>query len=159
MTLGTPIGATARSRTGRAGIGRGVRRGTAVVGLCLLLAGSGASPAAAHTIRTVQSSTCKAKWRTLAGNEQQIRCFASFFGVSPDTAASIAKCESGFDYRAYNPAGPYHGTWQYLSSTFESEKDHFLPRNPKASPYHGRLATIRTMRHVHHHGWGAWGCA
>ncbi|TMC50995.1 MAG: hypothetical protein E6J14_00670 [Chloroflexi bacterium] len=32
----------------------------------------------------------------------------------------IARCESGFNPRAYNPAGPYIGLFQFLPSTFRA---------------------------------------
>lgn len=32
----------------------------------------------------------------------------------------VAQCESGFNARAYNPAGPYYGLFQFLMSTFRA---------------------------------------
>lgn len=32
----------------------------------------------------------------------------------------VARCESGFNPRAYNPAGPYYGLFQFLMSTFKA---------------------------------------
>jgi soluble lytic murein transglycosylase-like protein len=32
----------------------------------------------------------------------------------------VAHCESGFNPRAYNPAGPYYGLFQFLMSTFRA---------------------------------------
>ena len=31
----------------------------------------------------------------------------------------VARCESNLDPRAYNPAGPYYGLFQFLRSTFD----------------------------------------
>lgn len=32
----------------------------------------------------------------------------------------VARCESGFNPRAYNPAGPYYGLFQFLMATFKA---------------------------------------
>jgi hypothetical protein len=32
----------------------------------------------------------------------------------------VASCESGFNARAYNPAGPYYGLFQFLMATFKA---------------------------------------
>jgi soluble lytic murein transglycosylase-like protein len=32
----------------------------------------------------------------------------------------VASCESGFNPRAYNPAGPYYGLFQFLMTTFKA---------------------------------------
>ena len=39
----------------------------------------------------------------------------------------VARCESGYNPRAYNGAGPYYGLFQFLMSTF------------KATPYGGQV--------------------
>jgi soluble lytic murein transglycosylase-like protein len=39
-------------------------------------------------------------------------------GVDPTWMVKIARCESGLNPRAYNPAGPYEGLFQFLPSTF-----------------------------------------
>lgn len=120
--------------------------------------------ASAHTLRPVYASTCQANWRTVEGNERQIRCFAAWFGVNADFAVSVARCESGLRANAYNPAGPYVGTWQWWfdgqgHGSWYSHRPHFLPGLPGATPWNGRYSTIVTMRYVRHYGWGAWGCA
>lgn len=118
----------------------------------------------AHVYKKVKPSDCVFNWKSPGGNEKQIRCFAAKFGVSPDFAVSVARCESGLNWnpgnRTYSSsAGGYFGTWQYLASTWESSKTHYFPGRAGATPLHARYATITTMRKVVHEGWGAWACA
>jgi soluble lytic murein transglycosylase-like protein len=49
-----------------------------------------------------------------------IRAAAARHGVSGDWMVKIARCESGLRPRAYNPAGPYYGLFQFLQSTFRA---------------------------------------
>jgi hypothetical protein len=64
----------------------------------------------------------------------------------------VARCESGYNPRAVNPAGPYYGLFQFLVSTF------------KATPYGGQnildpLANASAAAWKYGHGGsGAWGC-
>jgi len=56
-----------------------------------------------------------------AGSIQQIIIdAANAHGVSASWMLKIARCESGFNPRAYNPAGPYIGLFQFLPSTFRA---------------------------------------
>jgi soluble lytic murein transglycosylase-like protein len=50
--------------------------------------------------------------------EAIIRAAAARWNVSGDWMVKIARCESGLNPRAYNPAGPYYGLFQFLASTF-----------------------------------------
>jgi hypothetical protein len=128
----------------------------AVVVLVLATCGT---PAYAHVIKPVYANTCTANWKTIAGNEKQIRCFASYFGVDPNKAVSVASCESGLRWNATSASGTYRGTWQY-GPVWEDILPHYLPQHPNESPYHGRRATIVTMRYVRHLGnWSPWSCA
>jgi len=64
----------------------------------------------------------------------------------------VAHCESGFNPRAYNPAGPYYGLFQFLMGTF------------KATPYgsgdiYDPVANANAAAWKWAHGGaGAWGC-
>jgi hypothetical protein len=39
-------------------------------------------------------------------------------GVDPQRLLRVARCESGLNPRAYNPAGPYIGLFQFHPRTF-----------------------------------------
>jgi hypothetical protein len=64
----------------------------------------------------------------------------------------VARCESGYNPRAYNPAGPYYGLFQFLMSTY------------KATPYGGQdiydpVANASAAAWKYSQGGaGAWGC-
>jgi soluble lytic murein transglycosylase-like protein len=45
-------------------------------------------------------------------------------GVDPDFMIRLARCESGLNPRAVNPAGPYIGLFQFAPSTFTAFGGH-----------------------------------
>ena len=47
--------------------------------------------------------------------------------------AALARCESGGNPRAYNPAGPYYGLYQFMESTWRSVGGVGLPHQASAS--------------------------
>jgi hypothetical protein len=47
-----------------------------------------------------------------------IRAAARTHGQSEEDMVRVARCESVLDPRAVNPAGPYHGLFQFLPSTW-----------------------------------------
>ena len=49
-----------------------------------------------------------------------IRAAARRHGQPAEDMVRVARCESNLDPRAVNPAGPYHGLFQFLRSTFAS---------------------------------------
>jgi hypothetical protein len=60
-----------------------------------------------------------------------IRQAARDHGQPPEDLLRVGRCESNLDPRAVNPAGPYHGLFQFLRSTWAStpyaDRDIFDP--------------------------------
>jgi transglycosylase-like protein with SLT domain len=48
------------------------------------------------------------------------KAFAPYGPGAVSWGLRVAQCESGFNPRAYNPAGPYMGLFQFLMSTFRA---------------------------------------
>jgi len=76
---------------------------------------------------------------------------ANEYGIDPNWLLSIASCESGFNPRAYNPAGPYIGLFQYLQSTWDA--------NGYGSIYDPVAQARTTARMLSQGGASHWGCA
>jgi Transglycosylase SLT domain len=57
-----------------------------------------------------------------AGSIQDIitKAFTPFGATAVAWGLRVAKCESGYNPRAYNGAGPYYGLFQFLMSTFKA---------------------------------------
>jgi hypothetical protein len=57
-----------------------------------------------------------------AGSIQDIitKAFSPFGATAVAWGLRVAKCESGYNPQAYNPAGPYYGLFQFLMSTFNA---------------------------------------
>jgi len=50
--------------------------------------------------------------------EAIITAAAQRHGLDPTRLIAVARCESGLNPNALNPAGPYEGLFQFLPSTF-----------------------------------------
>jgi hypothetical protein len=80
------------------------------------------------------------------------RAFTPYGATAVAWGLRVARCESGYNPRAYNPAGPYYGLFQFLMSTF------------KATPYGGQdiydpVANASAAAWKYGQGGaGAWGC-
>lgn len=89
-----------------------------------------------------------------AGTVQDIitKAFTPYGPTAVAWGLRVAKCESGYNPRAYNGAGPYYGLFQFLMSTF------------KATPYGGQdiydpVANASAAAWKYSQGGaGAWGC-
>ena len=89
-----------------------------------------------------------------AGTVQDIitKAFTPYGTTAVAWGLRVAKCESGYNPRAYNAAGPYYGLFQFLMSTF------------KATPYGGQeiydpVANASAAAWKYGQGGaGAWGC-
>jgi hypothetical protein len=71
-------------------------------------------------------------------------------GVDPQRLLRVARCESGLNPRAYNPAGPYIGLFQFHPQTFYGYggKDIYSPHDQS------EIAARMFARGLGHH----WGC-
>src|SRR2546421_586807 len=81
-----------------------------------------------------------------------VNAFSPYGPAAVAWGLRVARCESGFNPRAYNPAGPYYGLFQFLVSTFN------------ATPFGGQNildpaanAGAAAWKYAHG-GSGAWGC-
>lgn len=54
--------------------------------------------------------------------ETMIRWEAATYGINPDVAVAIARCESGLDPYAANPNSTAKGIYQFLDGTWEAIK-------------------------------------
>jgi hypothetical protein len=133
---------------------------TIAVAICTVPASMLSTPASAATRRSsIHSTVCDIPWQNGPRQVRHlIRCSARRWHVSggPDKAVRVARCESLFRPKAYNPAG-YAGVFQ--------QSTHYWRRRAKAfgfprwSVYNGRANVIVSVRMAHRWGWGGWSCA
>jgi soluble lytic murein transglycosylase-like protein len=81
--------------------------------------------------------------------EAIIQQAATTYGVSYPWMLKIAKCESGLNPRAYNPAGPYYGLYQFLMSTFRANGGTDI-----WDPVQQANITAKMLAHGQAHQWG-----
>jgi hypothetical protein len=85
-----------------------------------------------------------------------IRGLAQRYGVDVNAALRVAGCESGFNPRAYSPAGPYGGIYQHAISYWPGRARHF--GHPGASVFDPYANIDVSLRMVRAGGWSHWGC-
>lgn len=89
-----------------------------------------------------------------------IRCGAKHFGVSADTAISIARRESGFSWWARNPRSGACGIYQHLPRYWPGRQNTFGDRHPFWTIAEGcenaRANVLVALDMVRRYGWSAW---
>jgi hypothetical protein len=126
----------------------------AALAIPMLLALPG-SPASASG--RVNDWVCDYRWRAGTHQVRQlIRCAAERWPVpgGPAKALSVARCESGFDPRAY--ASGNAGVYQQRVAYWAGRASQW--GFPGASVYNGRANIIVSVRMAHASGWDAWAC-
>jgi hypothetical protein len=78
----------------------------------------------------------------------------SQYGCNPDQLIRVMYCESGGRVNAVNPAGPYIGLFQFLSSTFYSNAK-FIPGANINNGYHQIEVAAKMFANGQA---GQWGC-
>jgi len=115
------------------------------------LAREQAAAAAAAAVRVAQPAAATVP----AGSVQEIivRAFSPYGQAAVDWGLRVAKCESGYNPRAYNPAGPYYGLFQFLMSTFKNTP--YGNQDIYDAYYNAAAAAWKYSVS----GGGAWGCS
>ena len=94
-----------------------------------------------------------------------IKYYSALYGGDENKFLKIAKCESGYNENAYNPAGPYIGVYQYLGSTWNANVKRLLKENHNA--FDNETPNIKNAKHNVHLAiwmmqtqgqWHQWGC-
>ena len=104
--------------------------------------------------RLVDGRICDYDWkRSTYQLKRLIRCAARRWHVAggPDKAVSVARCESRFDPRAYNPGG-YAGVYQQSTRYWRQRSTLYGFRD--RSVYNGRANVVVSVRMAHRGGWG-----
>jgi hypothetical protein len=121
--------------------------------------GSGPDPQTGTGARRVSRRICDVEWRRSTYQlKRLIRCAARRWRVAggPDKAVRVARCESRFNARAYNPGG-YAGVYQQATRYWRRRARTYGFRD--SSVYNGRANVMVSVRMAHRAGWDAWSCA
>jgi hypothetical protein len=125
----------------------------------LLTATPTLTSAEARPRTTVSQQLCSYDWRRSTYQlKRMIRCAARHWAVAGGAhkALSVARCESHFNPRAYNPGG-YAGVYQQATNYWPGRSDTYGFHD--YSPYNGRANIMVSLRMAHRTGWSAWSCA
>ena len=79
------------------------------------------------------------------------------YGLSVTKSLSVAKCESGFDPKAYNPAGPWAGVYQQDTDYWPQRSKKF--GHPGASVFNAYANVDVSLKMARSMGWHHWACA
>jgi hypothetical protein len=133
---------------------------TICAAICTVPASWPSTPAHAATRRSsIGTTVCDVPWQNGPLQVRHlIRCSARRWHVSggPDKAVRVARCESKFRPKAYNPAG-YAGIFQQATRYWRHRATSFGFH--RWSVYNGRANVMVSIRMAHRWGWGGWSCA
>jgi hypothetical protein len=124
-----------------------------------LMTSAEASATDGDASRRVSGRICDYDWRRSTYQlKRLIRCAARRWEVrgGPHKAVRVARCESRFDPRAYNPGG-YAGVYQQSTRYWPSRATTYGFRD--YSVYNGRANVVVSVRMAHRGGWEPWSCA
>jgi hypothetical protein len=114
------------------------------------------------------SSSCRFKnngWWNVSEVKHTIRCAADIFHPpgGKSKALSVADCESNFHAENGGHYDSYHGTYQYMTSTFKDHQNRMpavVNNYSLAGIVHNARANIMTaIAWASKHGWSPWSCA
>ncbi len=125
----------------------------------LAVAPTAATAARDNGHRMLPHRVCHYDWRRSTHQLKSIiRCAARRWKVPGgiSEALYVARCESGFNPRAYNSGG-YAGVYQHSVHYWRDRAKRW--GFPDGSVFNGRANVIVSIRMAHAEGWDAWSCA
>ena len=125
----------------------------------LLTAAPALMTANARPRTTVSRQLCAYDWRRSTYQlKKMIRCAARHWRVpgGAHKALRVARCESRFNPRAYNPGG-YAGVYQQATDYWPGRSHTYGFHD--YSVFNGRANIMVSVRMAHRGGWGPWSCA
>lgn len=117
------------------------------------------TPSPAPTERPVQVAAASIERQSSSAPSDihmLIQKYAALYGANPDIMTIIARCESGFRPEALSPSGAYAGLYQFVASTWVSNRKAMgLDPNPDLR-YNAEEAIKTAAFKMGRDGYGAW---
>lgn len=88
--------------------------------------------------------------------EGMIRRYANEYNANPEIMIRIAKCESGFNASAVSPSGAYRGLYQFVTSTWQSNRRAMGLSDDPALMFDAEEAIKTAAFKMGRDGYGAW---
>ena len=82
--------------------------------------------------------------------------YATEYGANPSLMTIIAKCESGFRSDAISPSGSFHGMYQFVPSTWQSNRRAMGLSEDLSLMYNAEEAIKTAAFKMGRDGYGAW---
>ena len=126
---------------------------TMVAALLVAAAGGISANLQGHQVGQVTPAAAPAPAAPAGSIQAIIVSACSPYGqATVDWCLRVAKCESGYNPNAYNPAGPYYGLFQFAMTTFKNTP--YGNQNIYDAYYNAAAAAWKYSVS----GGGAWGC-